>query len=103
VRRNPFPVVLGAVALGAAIGYMLMNTRRKPTFSERFADEPLASVREAILSALTPMAQDVHDGYDSARDSVGKAIHQANGFGVQRTCGKMSDRLSRAGSNLKFW
>lgn len=103
VRQNPFPVVLGAVALGAAIGYILMNTRRKPTFGERFSDEPLNSVREAILSALTPMAQGVHDGYDSARDSVGKAMRQAHGFGVQRSCGKLSDRLCRAGSNLKFW
>jgi ElaB/YqjD/DUF883 family membrane-anchored ribosome-binding protein len=103
VRRNPFPVVLGAVAFGAAIGYILINTRRKPTFGERFSDESLVSVREAILSVLTPMAQGVHDGYDSARDSVGKAMHQAHGFGLQRSCGNFSDRLCRAGSNLKFW
>ncbi|QTN32886.1 hypothetical protein HZ994_11300 [Akkermansiaceae bacterium] len=103
VRRNPLPVVLGAVAHGAAIGYILLSSRRKPTFGERFADEPLASVREAILSALTPMAQGVHEGYDSARDSVGKAMHQARGFGVQRSCGNLSDRLCRVGSNLKFW
>lgn len=103
VRRNPLPVVLGAVAFGATICYTLMHTRRKPTFGERFADESLDTVREAILGALTPMAQVVHDGYDSARDSVGKAMHQAHGFGIQRTCGNLSDRLCRVGSNLKFW
>jgi ElaB/YqjD/DUF883 family membrane-anchored ribosome-binding protein len=103
VRHNPVPFVIGAVALGAGIGYLLMNTSRKPTLAERFADESLVSVREAILSALTPMAQGVHDGYDSARDSVGKAMHQAHGFGIQRTCGNLSNRLCRVGSNLKFW
>lgn len=100
VRRNPVPVVLGAVALGAAIGYILMSSRRKPTFGERFADEPLASVREAILGALTPVAQSVHDGYDTARDRVGKAMHR---YAPGSTGGHLSDRLCRVGSNLKFW
>lgn len=103
VRRNPLTVVLGAVALGAAVGYLLVNTRRKPTFGERFADEPLATVREAILDALTPMTQGVHHGYEAARESVGKAMHQAHGFGMKRSCGNLSDRLGRVGSSLKFW
>ena len=103
VRQNPVPVVLGALALGAAIGYIIMSNRRKPTFGERFADQPLNSVREAILSALAPVSQRVHDGYDSARDGVGKVLERAHHFGSARTSDSMSDRISRVGSNLKFW
>jgi ElaB/YqjD/DUF883 family membrane-anchored ribosome-binding protein len=100
VRRNPVPVILGAIVFGAAIGYLVVSARRRPTFGERFADEPLVSVREAILGALTPVAESVHDGYDSARNSMGKAMHR---FGRRRSGGPLSERICRVGSNLKFW
>lgn len=103
VRRNPVPVVLGAIAFGAAIGYMLMMARRKPTFSERYADEPLIAVREAILGALAPVAQRVHEGYDSARDGAGKVMDRVHGFDPRRTCNSFSDQIGRIGNNLKFW
>lgn len=38
VRENPVPVVLGALALGIAIGYMIVAGRREPTFRERYTD-----------------------------------------------------------------
>lgn len=103
VRRNPVPVVLGAIAFGAALGYMLMMARRKPTFSERCVDAPLASVREAILSALTPVAQRVHEEYDSARDGAGKLLDRVHRFSPGRTVDSLSDQIGRVGSNLKFW
>lgn len=92
VRKNPVPVVLGAVVLGAAVGFLILNSRRKLTFVERFADEPLSSVREAILTALAPVSQRVHDGYESAQQGVGKAFDRAGRFG-----------RSRAGKNFRFW
>jgi ElaB/YqjD/DUF883 family membrane-anchored ribosome-binding protein len=103
MRQNPVPVLLGALALGAAIGYIIMSNRRKPTFGERFADQPMDSVRDAILTAFAPVSQRVHDGYDSARDGVEKVLERAHHFGSGRHSDSMSDRISRVGSNLKFW
>jgi ElaB/YqjD/DUF883 family membrane-anchored ribosome-binding protein len=102
-RQNPVTVVLGAVAFGAALGYMLMMARRKPTFSERYAEEPLVAVREAILGALAPVSQRVRHGYDSARDGAGKVIDQVQNIGSERTCDSFSDQIGRIGNNLKFW
>jgi hypothetical protein len=103
VRRNPVPVVLGAIAFGVAIGYTLMMARRKPTFGERYADEPLVAVREAILGALAPVTQRVHKGYDSARDGAGKVMERVHHFGPGHTVESFSDRIGRIGNNLKFW
>ncbi len=103
VRRNPVPVVLGAIAFGAAIGYMLMVARRKPTFGERYADEPLVAVREAILGALAPVTQRVHEGYESARDGAGRAMDRVHCFGTRRAGNSFSHRIGRIGNNLKFW
>ena len=103
VRRNPVPVVLGAIAFGAALGYLLMMARRKPTFSERYADEPLIAVREAVLGALAPAAERVHRGYDSARNGVGKVVDRVHSFGPGRAGDSFSDHIGRIGNNLKFW
>jgi ElaB/YqjD/DUF883 family membrane-anchored ribosome-binding protein len=103
VRQNPVPVILGAIAFGAAVGYLLVMARRKPTFSERYADEPLAAVREAIVSALAPVAQRVHEGYDAARDGAGKVMGRVHRVGSGRTCDSLSEQLGRFGNNLKFW
>lgn len=103
VRRNPVPVVLGAVAFGVAVGYLLMMARRKQTFSERYADEPLVAVREAILGALAPVTQRVHKGYDTAMDGAGKAIDRVHSFGPGRSSDSFSDQIGRIGNNLKFW
>jgi ElaB/YqjD/DUF883 family membrane-anchored ribosome-binding protein len=91
VRRNPVPVVLGAVAFGVTLGYLLMMARRRPTFGERYADEPLVAVREALLGALAPVAHSVHKRYDSARDGAGRAADS------------LSHQIGRIGNNLKFW
>jgi hypothetical protein len=86
-----------------AIGYMVMMIRRKSTFGERYADEPLVAVREAILGALAPVTQRVHKGYDSARDGAGKAMDRAYGFDSGRTVNSLSHQIGRIGNNLKFW
>ena len=103
VRRNPVPVVLGAVAFGVGIGYMLTMARRKQTFGESYADEPLAAVREVFLGALAPVAQGVHKGYDSARHGAEKAMDRMQSFVPGRNGGSLSDQIGRIGNNLKFW
>jgi ElaB/YqjD/DUF883 family membrane-anchored ribosome-binding protein len=100
VRQNPVPVILGAVALGAALGCLLMMVRRQPTFSEKCADTPMAAVRDAILGALSPVSQRVQDSYDSARDVAGTAVDRMQSF----THGQRRLPLShRIGNALKFW
>jgi ElaB/YqjD/DUF883 family membrane-anchored ribosome-binding protein len=100
VRRNPVPVLLGAVAVGAAIGYLVMTSRSKPTFGERYVEEPMLAVRDAILGALAPVTHRVHSGHGSAMDGAGKAMHR---FGTGRAAHSFSDRLGRIGENLRFW
>ena len=103
VRQNPVLVVAGALAFGAAIGCMLMMARRQPTFRERYVDEPLDSAREAILAALAPAAQRLHEEYDSARDGAGKAMDRLHRFNPGRTVDSLSTQIGRVGNNLKFW
>lgn len=104
VRRNPVPAVLGAIAFGAAVGYMLiLSSRRKPTFGERYVDEPFDAVREAILGALSPVTQSVHRGYGSARDGAGKAMGQLHRLGSGHKNDSFSNQIGRFGNNLKFW
>lgn len=103
VRRHPVPVVLGAVAIGAAVGYLLMTARRKPTFGERYADAPMAAVRDAILGALAPVTQRIHNGYDSALDGAGKTLDRVHRFDSGHAAHSFSGRIGRIGENLKFW
>ncbi len=103
VRRNPVTVVLGAISIGAVIGYMVMSARRKPGFGERYAEEPLNAVREAILGAISPVTKRVHNGYESARDGAGKAMDRLHHFGSGCNGNSLSKRVERIGSNLKFW
>ena len=102
VRQNPVLVVVGAIAFGAALGCLLMMARREPTFRERYVDEPMDSARAAILAALAPVAQRLHEGYDSARAGAANAMDRVHRFhpGHSDTlCGQ----ISRVGRNLKFW
>ena len=103
VRQNPLSIVLGAFVFGAAIGCLVMSARRKPTFGERFMDEPVTSVREAILASLAPVTRRVHDSYDAARDGVGKAMDRVHRGSHGHVVDSFSDRIGRVGSNLKFW
>jgi ElaB/YqjD/DUF883 family membrane-anchored ribosome-binding protein len=103
VRQNPVLVVVGALAFGAAIGCMLMMARRQPTTRQRYVDEPLDSAHKAIIAALAPVAQRLHEGYDSARDGAGKAMDRVHRFNPERTVDSLSGQIGRVGSNLKFW
>ena len=103
VRRNPVPVVLGAIVFGVTVGYLLATSRRPATFGERYADEPLSAIREAVMGALAPVTHRLHDGYDAARDGAGKMVDRVHNYKPGRTCASVSDKLGRIGSNLRFW
>ncbi|MEX1119570.1 MAG: hypothetical protein WEB60_12335, partial [Terrimicrobiaceae bacterium] len=78
VRRNPVTDMLGAVAFGLAIGCIILRARKTSTFGERFANDPLESLREAVTTTLAPATQRLHDGYDSARGGVGKILDRVH-------------------------
>ena len=102
-RQNPVLVVVGALAFGAAIGCMLMMARRQHTTRQRYVDEPLDSAHKAILAALAPVAQRLHEGCDLARDGAGKAMDRVRRFNPGRTVDSLSGKIGRVGSNLNFW
>lgn len=98
VRRNPVPAIVGAIGFGAAIAGLLLLATRKATFSERYADDPVAAVREAALGALEPVAHTIRGGYDVAREGATKAIDRVP------VPGRNGHSLAhRVGSSLKFW
>jgi ElaB/YqjD/DUF883 family membrane-anchored ribosome-binding protein len=104
VRQHPMPSLLGAIAFGAALGYLLATARRdEPTFRERYVDEPLETARDAIFAVLGPVAQRLHDSFDVARDGAGKAIDKIPHFNASRTADSWADHLRRVSNNLKFW
>lgn len=103
VRRHPIPVVIGTIFMGAAVGYLLVKSWHKPTFRERYADEPLDAVREVILGALSPVSRTLRRGYDSAREVTGSALDEVHRLNSKHARNSLSDRLGRIGDNLKFW
>lgn len=103
-RHNPAPVLLGALVLGAALGYLILMSRRpEPTLRERFVDDPLHTARDTLYAALAPVVHRIHSDYDSARDGAGKAMDALNRYNPTRTVNSWSDQIGRVGSNLKFW
>lgn len=103
VRQNPLFVVAGAIALGAAIGCIVMIGRRKQTFGERYTERPLTAARDAIVSAFTPVAQRVHRDYDSARNGAGVAMDRLSCIGSKHKRGSLSHQIGRLRNNLRFW
>lgn len=103
VRQNPLPAVLGALVFGAAVTGLVMSRRHRPTFGNRYVDEPLNTAREAIFAILAPVAQRINEGYDSARDGAGRAMDQLHDFHPSRNVDSWIGQLRRAGSHLKFW
>lgn len=104
VRQHPMPSLLGAIAFGAALGYLLATVRRdEPTFRERYVDEPLDTARDAIFAVLAPIAQRLHEGYDVARDNTEKALDKLPHFNASRCANSWAHQVRRLGSNLKFW
>jgi hypothetical protein len=104
VRQNPLPIVLGALAVGAVLGCLVVMARRQqPTLRERFMDDPVHTSRDILYAALAPVGQRLHDGYDTARDGAGRALDKLQHQLPSRHGDSWSDQLGRVGSNLKFW
>lgn len=104
VRQNPLPVMLGALTFGAALGYLMVLTRREEiTFRERLTGAPLQTAREAIYAVLAPVASRLHEGYDSTRENAAKVVSKLQQTPSARAVDSWFDQLGRVSSNLKFW
>lgn len=105
VRAHPVPSVLGAVAFGVGLGFLLaLSSRpRQPSFREHFVEEPLDAAREALYAVLAPVAHRIRHGYDSAREGAEHAMDKVHHFNGQRAADSLADQLRRVGGNLKFW
>ncbi len=103
VRSNPVPTVLCAIALGTAFGYLLMQGTKKPTFGEQYVEEPLTTMREAILAALTPAAQRIQQGYGTAMNGAENAMDQIREYRHDHGNDSLVKQMGRFTSNLRFW
>jgi ElaB/YqjD/DUF883 family membrane-anchored ribosome-binding protein len=105
VRQHPMPSVLGAVAIGVGLGYLLALSARRPqpSFREQYVDEPLDAAREALYAVLAPVAHRIRSGYESARDGAEKTYDRAQHFDGSHAAHSLADQLRRVGGNLKFW
>lgn len=52
IRKNPVAVVMGAIAFGVAIGWIIRSGQHQATFQERYVNEPLDSASDAISTSL---------------------------------------------------
>ena len=102
VRQNPLPTILGALAVGIAVGY-LVTRREEETVAERYVSEPIHSAREAIFAVLAPIASKLHHQYDVARSTAGDAVDRLHSRKTKRAAENWLDDARRFGSNLKFW
>lgn len=59
IRQNPVPIVVGAVAFGIAIGYLIVASKHTPTFQEQFVNEPLDQATDAIGNTFTRLVENL--------------------------------------------
>jgi ElaB/YqjD/DUF883 family membrane-anchored ribosome-binding protein len=97
-RENPATALASVFATGLFIGCALAMTRHEKTFGERFSEDPMHTLREAVHSALAPLSERIHDAAGSARSAVGSAADSLHSNG--HTWAK---KLRGVGDNLKFW
>jgi ElaB/YqjD/DUF883 family membrane-anchored ribosome-binding protein len=104
VRQHPLPAVLGSLAFGAALGYLIVTSLRpKPSFRERLAKDPVHTIRDAVLLALAPATQRLHQGYDSVRDLAGQATDTVQDYLSSHPEKALANQCRSLGNRLKFW
>jgi len=81
LRSNPVGAVLGALAIGVAIGYLV--SQREPSRRERYIDQPLEDLQSLV------------------RTLAGRATKQA-GRGSDAAAGVVESLLARIKKNLNF-
>lgn len=102
VRENPATAIAGIFASGLAVGYALaMGTKHEPTFRERFSEEPLDAIRDAVQAAVAPVGARLMEALGTARSMGAKAADNLNDHAG--SAASWAKKFRRAGDNLKFW
>lgn len=102
VRGNPLPTILGALAVGMVVGY-LVSRREEEEKVQKLAREPLHAARDAVYSILGPISDRLHHQYDSAKDSADDLYHRINSRKNRKAAEGLLDDARKLGSSLKFW
>jgi len=55
IRKNPIASVVGAAVFGAAVCYLLLESRSQPTFRERYLNEPLGNAADTVSSSFNSL------------------------------------------------
>lgn len=75
VRENPVWSVVGALAAGIVVGWMLPH--RQPTWRERYLDEPMGRMRGWLGGAADAAADHLHSAQEGAQELAGHAVSAA--------------------------
>jgi hypothetical protein len=93
-RENPFPVVLGALAIGLAVG-LACGPGKPPTWKERYVDEPIDHTQSAIFGALLAVAAAFRGLFRSAADCTEETAKS-----VRKGAKPLAKAAKRAGRKL---
>lgn len=55
IRKNPVASVIGAAFVGAAVCYLIMESRHQPTFRDRYVSDPLSNASNKVNDSLGSM------------------------------------------------
>ncbi len=103
VKENPIPTLLGALAVGIVVGVLISRKEEERTFRQRFAEDPVNAARGAVFAALAPIAEKLHDQYDTARSGAQHAVNRINTRQNRRAVDDIFSQARRTASHLKFW
>lgn len=102
VRGNPLPTILGALAVGMVVGY-LVSRKEEEEQVKKYAHEPLQAARDAVFSILAPVTGRLHHQYDVAKESADEFYHKLNSRKNRKAVEGFMDDARKLGSHLKFW
>lgn len=100
VRKNPLPTVLGALAFGAAVGYLVFSSR--PSIGDRLVRESGAA-RRRLSEAPGFLSSLFHDGCEVASRQAGRASSFVHDLPAEEVLHSISSKLDRISKRLKFW
>lgn len=84
-RENPATALASFFATGFVIGAALTLRRNEKSFNERLREDPVATLRDAVTAALSPLRERIHDAADSAHSKMEKIVDRAAANGHSLT------------------
>lgn len=102
VRKNPLPTVLGALAFGAAVGYLVFSSRGTPSIGDRLVRES-RSARSRLAEAPGFLSSLFHDGAEAASRQASRASSFVHDLPAEEVLHSISSKLDRISKRLKFW